>query len=575
MIHSFLHSNADMNRSLPFNLGLAFLVGFLFIFFCFVGLPVDFNADHLEGIQSVNSLSYVDLVRLILNPLTPAWFFPPDTNWMGYLRPLQYLIIKAYFDWFGYGLVPFHLTVAVGLGLLNVLFFVLIFYATQSLLYAWLGAILYASFPSNFFLHASIFSMDLIYYVSILSILALALFGFLTFGMWKKKLHFLVALFGFVLTIWLVIKLKSTEKILPFVCLGFLLMRFKFILSRIGRFRLALLFSSLLAMWLMVIPLKPFEYWLENLPHQGRPVSFEPTTQKDRVTFSFSWKNLIQRTFYVPGGEFPFLIPHRREIPRSFTENLGFFLGWLFWLGVLLIPFILTRSKEKNGDAYRHGLGLVLVWFTATILGFSNGQPVLNTRFLNFGYVPSVLLFLGSVGWLEQRFFSEARRRLFLRGILSLLVIYTTITNFGFFAMLLGHFGGIQDALVRAEKDVFRSFYGEESDDRTLYERHLELENRAVIIDWYDLPADWFEMAEGKLRREKKLYFYARGPESEKLKRFVDGGYAVTLWKSYSFFDAKPLFFKATKAIDWAKSLYKKRKKREILIYLIEERPPT
>ena len=84
-----------MNRSYNVNLTGCFLFAFCFTFFSYVGLPVDFTADHLSNMLGTQAMSYKKLTQLILNPLTPAWFYPPAglVGLMAYLRPLQFLFL--------------------------------------------------------------------------------------------------------------------------------------------------------------------------------------------------------------------------------------------------------------------------------------------------------------------------------------------------------------------------------------------------------------------------------------------------------------------------------------------------
>ena len=153
--------------------------------------------------------------------------------------------------------------------------------------------------------------------------------------------------------------------------------------------------------------------------------------------------------------------------------------------------------------------------------------------------------------------------------------------NFVLFFKQVAHFGGIQDALVRAETDIFQAFYGKEPRDVELYQRHLELEGRAVVVDWYDLPQDWFATAEQKLRKEGKIFFYTREDLPKRLQQFRDAGYQVHLWKRYDFLEAKPIFFKCCRRIASAISgkVIKKvsssgSKRPELWVYLIQQGPP-
>ena len=179
------------------NLAGCFLFAFCFTFFSYAGLPVDFTADHLMNMQGTEAIGYNELIRLILNPLTPAWFYP-STGSMAYLRPLQFLLMKLYFHWFHYSLVPFHLTAAIGHGLLAMIFFAFIYRRTRRALYGWLAVILYASFPSNFFTMASTFSMDFQHFVSILTVSGLILFGSLTRGKQKSSWMFCLGVLGWI-----------------------------------------------------------------------------------------------------------------------------------------------------------------------------------------------------------------------------------------------------------------------------------------------------------------------------------------------------------------------------------------
>ena len=572
----------------PHLLGV-FLLGFLLIFSCYAGLPADFNADHPQNIESCESLTYGQFIKLIVNPLTPAWFYPPLTKDMGYLRPLQYFILKGCYDLFGYGMFPIHLAEAIGFGLLSLVLFLLVYGATQSLLFAWLSAILYASFPSNFVLNLSVYPTDFQYYVSILSIASLAFLGWLTFSSSKSKGLTGIAFAGWIVTIWLAIKLKSSEKILPLVGMGFLLLRNRFILSRIGRSRYVVLIVATLAMGFLVIPIRTFDEWRKVDRALTPKYTIAPSTHKDQTTLSFSLKNMFHRTFNLGGGKFPLLSISRKEFPDSFTENYGFFLGWLFWLGFLLLPIILSRyqgiihrlepSMREKKEAVQHGLILVLVWFGFILLGFGSGATIYDKRLLNFGYVPSVPLFFGVASMLEQGWLGEIEgRRILFRAVLAALVIYTCVINFASFFKLVGHFAGMQDVLVRVERDLFREIYREEPNNLNLYQRHLELETRAVVVDWYDLPGDWFEKAQEKLRKEKKIFFYSRAADSKRLQRFREAGYPVTLWEQYHFLDARPLFFRFSKQVALKfpflerKLAFKKGKGTEIFVYLIEER---
>ncbi|MDD5218854.1 MAG: hypothetical protein PHS88_12255, partial [Candidatus Omnitrophica bacterium] len=341
-----------MNRKLTIHLIAVFLFAALFIFCYWVGLPTDFNADHITtNLRGAEAASYKDLIKLTLDPLTPAWFYPAE-GLMEYLRPLQFLWMKVYFQFFQSSLIPFHVTAAIGLGLLSALMVYLIYYWTGSLLFGWLAVCLYASFPSNYYMLTSTFSGDFQFYVSLLSLSAMLLCCRLSFGSFRRPAAFFAAFALWIIAIWIAVKLKSSEKVIPFVCLAFLVWRFHFIRNKIGWLRLGVLFAGILAMMLLVVPVKPFKAWVDQYQIHATsrslatrvPQTTEAVTQKDKTTLAFNWQNMLARTFYVPGGEFPLTTVLRRKIPQSCTENYGFFLDWFFWLSLVLTPFMLARA---------------------------------------------------------------------------------------------------------------------------------------------------------------------------------------------------------------------------------------
>lgn len=555
----------SMKRKLAKHLIGCFFFGFLFIFSYWVGLPTDFNADHLTiNLRGAEASSYLDLIQRVLDPRTPAWFYPTDRH-MEFLRPLQFLGMKLCLDLFQSSLVPAHLVAAVGSGLLSVAFFVLIFHWTQSLLFAWLGVLLYASFPSNYNMLTSTFSFDFQYFISCLSLTALLTFSRLTFGHFKKGFAFAGAVLLWVASIWLAIKLKSSEKILPIICLAFLLWRLPFLRNHLKGWRLAVLVLALLGMSILIVPLSP--------PSAVSPDQSEPAVSKDKITFSFHWKNMLARTFYVPGGEFPFFTLWRHELPRSFTENYGFFLGWFFWMSLIMTPILLTR--RRCDEAKEHDFWMILIWFLATIGGFGNGLSVYDTRFLNFAYVPSVLLLFLMAHFFLRRWTPGGIQKRFFQVVLAAAVLYTALPNFGKYTKLSLHGGGMQHSLVQTETDIFKVAYGREPQGWELYQRHHDLETERIAVDWYELPPDWRRGLDAKLDLSGTVYFFARFADSPRLQELKEAGYAVELWKSYDFVDAKPAIFRIAKVIRGLKKAIRGRaKKYEILVYRIEAPTP-
>ena len=563
-------------QKLQLNLLAVFLFSAAVILLFYLGLPVDFNADYLQTHIRATSISNSKLLNYIVNPIGPVWFYPEDGR-MEYVRPLQVLLFNLVHHRFPFTVVPFHYLAAIGMGLLSVVFFLLIYYYTQSFLLGWLAVLLYSSFPSNYFIMSSVCPIDFQFYLSMVTISTFLIFGFLTSGWAKTKMNFTVGILTWFFLVWIAIKLKSTEKIIPFICFSFLILRLKFTLRKIGKTKVAILALVLFCSLILVVPIRSFKIWSHN-PYFGTEEKkiAQPVTKKDKVTFSFQWKNMVERTFFVPGGEFPFLSPVRHKTPRSFSENYGFFMAWIFWASILIVPFILMRSNKRNSfyntELFKHFYWLLLTWFGVTIAGFANGIDLSEIRLLNFAYVPSILLLFISIGIIENYFFPENLKKMF-RVMLTILVAYTVLSNFSLLTKLVGHFGGMQDTLVRVENDMFQSFFKKSPEGAELYEKHQELESRAVFVDWYDHEDDWFRHTERKIEQEHVLYFLSRNQEPERLQKFRDAGYQVKLFNTYSFFDSKPLIFRFLyQAAKRKEKLRGRPMKQEIVVYVITKK---
>ena len=557
-----------------------FFFAFLFIMVCYVGLPIDFNADYVRThVRGLTFLSTEELVRNILNPTTPAWFYPEDGR-MEYLRPLQVLIFNFIHYLFPFNMVPFQILAGIGNGLLGVFFYLFIFYWTRKPILGWLAVIFYCSFPTNYFIMSSVSPIDFQFFISAMSALALVIFALLTMGQFKKRLSFVAAILLSIILIWLGIKLKSTEKILPFVCLTFFLRRSPFILKRIGRFRFSVIFITMLATMILVVPLKSFEAWTEQdslMKDNTSTITVTPTTKKDKQTFSFQWRNLVQRTFYVTGGEFPFTTPYRNKTPRSFTENWGMFLSWPFWISIVLTPLTLLRMKSTEDgvnplrtEPFRHFYFLFLTWFCATIAGFANGADLTEIRLLNFAYVPAVFLFFVSVAFLFDQLIDNEKIKKLTMAILIVAVIMTSSNNYALLLELIGHFGGMQDNIVKAETETYRSFFKEEPKGVALYDHHQELEDRVVFVDWYVHSENWRDQIDEKLKNEGIVYFYTRTPDSERLRALEKLGYHVALWKRFDFLNSNPFIFRMFRVTALLnQAIRKKVRGNEMLVYLV------
>lgn len=563
---------------MPHHLGrqgiIVFLVALVFIAFYWVGLPSDFNADQLSiGLRGTNDSTYSALLLRIADPRTPAWFYPP-AGLMEYLRPLQLFWMKIYFDLFNSSLIPFHITSAIGYGLFCFVIFTLIASWTRRALYGWIAVLLYLSFPSNFYTLTSTFSGDFQQYLSVLCITALLAFCRLTFGS-LSRLRFLGYAVLWLICVWLAIKLKSSEKILPFVCGAFLVWRIPFIRFRLSWKRISFILALLAFSMILVVPFKSIipQEVIQNSPRAADIQ--ERSNIKDRTAIGFQIKNLVQRTFYVPGGDIPFIKPFRKKEPKSFTENYGFFLGWFFWISILLVPFLIFRkppvpSDEKSDGFFSHAYWMAMIWFAAMIAGFASKASVYDVRFLNFAYVPSLFILGGSARIWEERFFATQTKSLIFRGLLGLAVIITVILNLNMYTKLVAHFGAMQNFVVQSSQDIYQDVYGTEPHGWELYQKHQELESRYMVIDWYNLPDTWYNNAMQQLEDNGRIYFLSRTKDSERLEQLRQAGLEPVLWQEYDFVKAKPVIFRLFEALKFLKKKFTGRsKERKIFVYRI------
>lgn len=572
-------------QKLIINLFLVFLLGFGFIYVCYVGLPYDFGADHPKNIRGIESIGYGELIELVMDPRTPVWFYPPGNraDLMAFVRPLQFLLLKLSYSLVGYSLPHFHIIVAIGCGILMMLLFSVIVFWTRSMLWGWLAAVLYLSFPSNVFMLLSAWSGDFQFFLSVICIFSLLLFGHLT-SRKLKSISFLANLALWVIFIWLAIKIKSTEKILPIVCLVFLLWQFRSIQAKIGGWRTSALILFIAGMFFLIVPSQA--YFRELLPEARHanltPSSAETTssiTIKDKQALSFSWQNALRRTFYASDEKFSLTaIFHRDRNPLSFTENYGLPLGLFFWLGLFFSFFLWAGPKARHSipeesqqrESFSHFFKLFLVWFGVVLAGFSSGMDLSVNRFLNFAYVPSLLLLFMMIGGFSNYFSWPVVKSRIFRALIVLLIIATALFNFGTFIKLLGYYGGMQATVVRAEKDIFPLIYGKNPDEVTLYEKHQDLEQRAVAVGWYNYTKDWTDVMQEKLRTEKRVFLYLRTPDPERLQRLRENGFEITLWKQYSLLDADPLVFHFLKKLYHLGMFSGKTPSTDFFVYMIK-----
>ncbi len=267
---------------------LAFGFGFFVIFSFYYGLPYDFNADLLRDETVTKSVSYPQLFHFLLTPTTPAWFFYEN---MAQLRPFMYVLHKYFFETFGANLSAVHLIVALAHGLLALVFFSVIYWITGRKLYSWLLLFLYASFPTNGVMLAGYVSLEIQFLLSALEILAFAALIRLTWNPPPSFFKRALLIFSWLAITWLAIKWKSSEKILPFVYLAFLILTSFKIKQKARTPLLLVLILVNLFMFSLAVPLK------QTKPAPANGNQSQVFLQKEKQMTKFQIPTLISRLF--------------------------------------------------------------------------------------------------------------------------------------------------------------------------------------------------------------------------------------------------------------------------------------
>lgn len=535
---------------------LVFISAFFLIYALYVGLPYDFNADLVRDPTVTSPLTYSKLISYTLTPATPAWSYYSRIE---ELRPFRYVLHKFFLETFHADLASVHIFVAVGHGLLAVAFFLITYWITRRKLYSWLMVLLYASFPTNAVSLLGFVSLEMQYLFSALTLLAMAALIYLTWNPSVSIVNRALLILTWLAITWLAIKWKSSEKILPFAYLLFLVLNF------LGRRRIRLkpfllLLLVNLAMFFLVIPMRlnhPEPLVAKSLKTIDA-YSLKSFQKKEKQTVDFRLANLVESVVALPGTKNPLFTFPSKEQPSSFTGNLGFFLGWAFWLGLLLSPLLLKyagRSVHLNVDhaepfqARIHAMRLNLAWFFLVLTSFSSSQVPGDVRYLNFALVPAVVLMAFLIRLVHDALIKHTKARRLFSALITTIFLFTLFRNYTFLVKWVGHFGGLQHSLYESDALIYRKFYKEEPRSLLLLQRHVELEDRVVLVSWYDWGNNWFEKAEEKLKRERVLFVKVRQEDDEKLEKFRQAGYRVDKLKSFPFYDAKPLFFQFSKLL--------------------------
>jgi hypothetical protein len=316
-------------KSVHYHAITVFLLGVLLAFSLYVGLPYDFSDDLASYHEPITSMSYGDALGLTMNPLTPAWFYMTEIE---RLRPVYNLIYKLFFDLFGLSLIPFHVMVALGNGLLCAFFFIIGTTITEKKLFGWFLALLYASFSTNAPELIGQLATALPSILALTYISAIACLGLLTYRYWPSKTTRLLLAMGWILLTWFAIKWKSHAKLLPVISAAFLVFCFRPIVKNIGKKMLAIVILVNLTMFVLVVPITLMVGIQEGHSKAENSNSTQKRKSKDQRMFDVNASNIIIRLVKQPGSENPLTKIFLREPPRSLTGNLGFFLGWFFGL---------------------------------------------------------------------------------------------------------------------------------------------------------------------------------------------------------------------------------------------------
>ncbi len=466
----------------------------LFYWFFFYGIPFDFTGDLLYIYEQARDASFGKLLGIIANPLTPAWFFSDD---MIHLRPSQFLCIKGMHEFFSLTLPVAHAFAFAGIGLLCGLLFLALWAQCQSKVFAWMGVVLYATFPSHVYSMISIIPLDFQPWEMLLMLSAVLLFWKLLAARPMTR-RFLLGLLGVVALTWLAIKLKSASKVLPFLLFGLAALmlipgvrKFLSCAWRAAGFKrkiLALL--AALAMFALAIPL---------LPQQGQ-------SQKEKKSLQVNPGYAAQRVFASrPEHPFP-LLSLRRVPPGSLMESYGPFLSWIFLAA--LAWALLSRWKRpcRQEDQDRTDLfAPALLWSGLALAGFFLGEPPSdgNNRYLSYGLLPSVLLLFACL--FPRGSVSVSKVGL---NILAAFMIITIAQNMVLFAGWAKHMTGFQWALVQTERMVFADATQRHPvNDEELYAFHRELGESIMHKDW---EAAAPEILMQKARRQGMAYYLSR-----------------------------------------------------------------
>lgn len=527
---------------------VVFALGACFVTVFYQGLPFDFIRDYLDNVAWTSRYGYQELLALSFIPLSPGWFFMED---IVFLRPFGALLIKALHDGFGASSAPFYAVEALACGLLACAFFFLIRKVTRSALYAWLGVLLYLSYPANFVAESLYPSLETFF-----SLLRILPFLCLVLLMEKERAR---DTFGALLAAWficvlLAIKTKSSEKLLVPVFLTFLAAAGPALRRRLAGQRLAAIAAVALAMIVMVPPLgarilKPPRAAGAQAEAGGR----EGPERKQQQLRSFSPANLYRTLIHHPSEDFALTSPARQRTPLTFTGMHGFAGGWLFWISVLGAPLAAAACRARGHGSVEWALpyGLFFTWSAFVAVGLASAFTVGEVRYLNFLFVPAIPLFFASLAAMMSALQAAGRAaREAFRLLAASCIAMAIVGNFRIFVIdHVYRMGGMKYAVVKSNALALEDLLGRPLEGHELHEQYDRLAKSTVFPEWHDTWASDLALREKTLRAGDHLYFLTHDPNSRWLSSLQEKGYRAELARHVDFLETPTLAFAALRAL--------------------------
>lgn len=404
------------------------LFGILFSTVLLQNLPFTFG-DDLNVIHTARTTSWIQLLRAVLNPITPAWYVH-GAECLLTTRAFETLLFKLIFELFGYepnAFLALKILSYTGSGIL-IFLFVVIF--TQRP-----GVALGASF--FFYLLPPIYrSVSWITDLELTAQMFLLLCFFVFFRTYHARetespQRIFLRLFLLVASAWLGMKLKETVRIIPFVLLGFMVLhqRSRF-LGWFSSLKNRALFASACFLLIPVIPwrLSP-EVALDSRSHTA--------------IFHLNLPNVFQ----------------------TLSPLVELLLPLFALVMILLIVTRLQKPAQAKIFPQQMPSGAFLfltLWILPCLLGFAlNFNVENNARYLTTPLIPLTILIFSLLGS-SARHLKGWRQHIFNTVFVVLLVIALQ-RNLDEVVFLRNYFGGVDIADYALTKKIYEDRFGSES----------------------------------------------------------------------------------------------------------------